>query len=337
MRLGWMAVCLLLPACFPVPKPPDRPQPQVSAPVYRAPYGNPTLAPYGNPTLAPYGPVQEMPSVAVRRPNNAPRQRPTVAEPANDPDTADPAQDPEVMTTPMPAQTTGASKKPALTEAPRALPPTVLDEPPILQAMHSYMDKRPDQAVDMLQRYPAENQDALLILLPLTVRMTESSFRDASPQEMAAMVDQLQQLQEMFQPRAALVIDKLCFCRQVHGYGKYETLGETPVFHVQEMVELYAEIRNLTCEKAPVRPVCGYRTHLTSRLEIRDTAGSYVWKPPVREKRDISQTPQHDYFHHYRFALPDMPPGDYVLTVEVTDVPTGRRVKGKLEFRVRSE
>jgi hypothetical protein len=328
LRLVWLGACLpLLPACMQLSGPGNTPP---------TPAADPAQMRFVNPVLSPYGKVQEMPRVPVRKrpPHIEPLPDPEPDENDSEPvDRRERPQEPEIETAPIRGQRVGTSEKVSIPEQPRPMPNVFAEEPPLLQAMRSYMDKRPDQAVELLQRYPAENQDALLVLLPLTVRMTEDSLRAANPQELGAMIDQLQQLMQTLQPKAALVMDKICFCRQIRSFGKYEPLTEHPAFHVGEMVELYAEIRNLSCEKTSSR-LGGYRTSLTSRLEIRDVPGAYFWKPQTREKIEYSLTPQHDYFHHYRFALPEMPPGEYTLLVEIADVPTGRKVKRNLDFRV---
>jgi hypothetical protein len=280
---------------------------------------------------SPYGPLPDVPRVVAKRPVRRPDPPPEEEEP--EVETARlpaPVQEPEVEGTPLPFKL--ASAPAPATPEPQPLASTVV-ESPLIQAVRCFVDKRPDLAVEQLQQFPAENQDALLVLLPLTVRMTEENLRESNPQEMAAMVDQLQQLLQTLQPMATLVLDKLSFCRDVQGFGKYEKCGEHPVFHAEEWVHVYAEIRNLSCEQVSSRKG-SYRTHVISKLEIRDAAGVYIWKPHEREKDDYNQTPQHDYFHHYRFALPVMPPGEYTLFLEVTDVPTGRKVKRKLDFHV---
>jgi hypothetical protein len=341
-RMGMMFPGLLLalvPACMQTSPPSSMrqlaPNPQEPA------LANAAAQPQYSPVVSPYGPIAEVPRVQTkkpRRPAPPPDEEPEV-EAATLPE---PRRAPEFEISPHPFKLVGAGaptppdpQPEPQSELPRQVASASLtkDDPPLIQAMRTYVGKRPDLAVEMLKQFPAENQDALLILLPFTVRMTEGNLRETDPQELATMVDQLQQLQQLLQPMATLVLGKLCFCRQVRGFGNYEPLGEHPAFHSGELVELYAEIRNLSCEQAVSRK-SPFRTHVISKLEIRNAAGSFVWKPHEREKDDYNQTPQHDYFHHYRFALPDMPPGEYSLYLEVTDVPTDRKVKRKLDFHV---
>lgn len=222
---------------------------------------------------------------------------------------------------------------------PRYLPASFTAEPPVVAALRCFMDRRPDAALEQLARYDAENQDILLHLLPLTARMAEGPISQADPQELAAVIDQMQGVIMALRPRAALVMDKVCFCRQVRKFGVYESLGEKPSFRRGELVEMYCEVRNIACERT-TGAQGEYRTHLQNSLEIREI------RDPVRgfriqretKKADLCHTPQHDYYLHYSFAIrDDMKPGPYVLTVEVVDVPTGRKINRKLEFVVRAE
>ena len=325
-------ILALMPACMQTPPPAAlrqlAPNPPPNVNVQRDSY--PMVSPYG----AIADTTQPPPRATAKRPR---RPQP----PPEDVDEASvslpgPVREPEIDGIGPPLKLIGSPVPVPPPPEPQPPPHTMLPaatDPALIQAMRTYIDKRPDLAYEMLKQFPAENQDALLVLLPLTVRMSEESLRETNPQEMAAMLDQLQQLMQLLQPMATLVLDKICFCRQIHGFGNYEPLGDHPTFHAGELVELYAEIRNLSCEQVSSRKN-SYRTHVISRLEIRDATGSFFWKPQKREKDDYNQTPQHDYFHHYRFALPDMPPGEYSLFLEVTDVPTERKVKRKLDFHV---
>lgn len=222
-------------------------------------------------------------------------------------------------------------------EKPQLFPISVgRDEPPLLKAMRCYMEKRPDKALPFLSPFEAENQDVLLNLLPLTVSMSEVSLKQANPQEVAVVVEQLQSLLLLLRPHAALIMEKLCFCREIRKFGAYEAMEPQPKFRPGELVEVYFEIRNVTCNH--VASARGeFQTHTNTKLEIREQRGAFIMNKPFVNQPEYFHTMRHDYFDRYRFQVPPTaPPGRYDLTVEVTDVPTGRKVKQKLEFQVRS-
>jgi len=134
-------------------------------------------------------------------------------------------------------------------------------------------------------------------------------------------------------PHAALVMDKCCFCREIRRFGVFEALSAKPTFQPGQMVEVYTEVRNV--QSVGYRSRRGdYRTHLRSSLTIKRATGEGVWRSDPFDRPEDTQTPQHDYFQHYRLQVPPLEPGPYVLHLEVTDVPTGRTVRRGLEFTI---
>jgi hypothetical protein len=223
---------------------------------------------------------------------------------------------------------------PSPSEPPQLLPTSVLEESGLLAALRFFLEKNDDKGRQALQDMDPQTQEILLTLLPLTVRMNENGVGKADPQELAVVIDRLQSVLWKLRPRAALVMDKFCFCHLVRGFGRIDALDEKPTFVGGEMVEVYAEIRNISSQ--PHRSRRGdFRTHLVSKLDLRRPGGESVWDGPKEiDKPDETMTPQHDYFQHYSFRMPALPPGEYVLDLEVTDVPTGRTVRQQLNFTI---
>src|SRR5262245_54776636 len=260
---------------------------------------------------------------------------PSAIEPAPAPSTSGP-QDvvPLQSTTPAPAPNTNSLIPP---------PDAALDSP-LLLAIRAYQDKQPDKALEYLKQYDAANQEVLLYLMPLMVRLSEGNLGTMSPEELAAFVDRLQGATGLMRHRAALRLDTVCFCRRVLNYGKYEPREPRHAFQPGEPVHLYTEIRNFTWEQAtPVvasaaaaAPAAahGFTMRLQNTLEIRDALGKVVWRADV-PKSDTRQAPLTDYYLAYSFAMPaGLPPGAYTLEVKVADKPTGRVVRKSIEFRI---
>lgn len=216
--------------------------------------------------------------------------------------------------------------------APGKLPATLTDESIILDAVKRSLEKRPDDVREALKSLDPAQREILMTLIPLTIRVGEGGLASADPREVALVVDQLEGLLWALRPRAALVMDKFCFCRKIRSFGRIEPLEDKPSFRPGEMVEVYAEIRNVSSQPHRTKQA-DFQTHLRSKLEIRESAGGvvYVWKC---DKTDATLTPQHDYYQHYRLQIPEARPGTYVLNLEAEDVPTGRKVNQKLVFRV---
>jgi len=222
---------------------------------------------------------------------------------------------------------------PTVPPPPQKLPAALNDEPPVLAALRCYVEKRPNDAPQELNKLDAQSREVLLTLVPLAAKVGDGKLKDADPREVALLVDQLQGLLWSLRPRAALVMDKFCFCRQIRRFGVFEAMDGSPSFQPGEMVEVYAEIRNVSSQ--PLRTTRGdHRTYLRSVLDVRKPSGESVWRKPF-EKPDETMTPQHDYFQHYRFQMPAIEPGAYVLHLEVIDVPTGRKVRQQMNFAVK--
>jgi hypothetical protein len=216
--------------------------------------------------------------------------------------------------------------------------PKAADEPPVVGALRSLLEKRPEEAMNRLELYDKSNQELLLFFLPLIVRLTEGGLQQASPQDMAVLVEELNSLMGPMRSRAALLIENMCFCKRIETFGVYEPLPCSYEFHPSDRAQVYLELRNFTSRKGKndageTRQIID----LKSTAEIRDFAGRTVWKAAFeRQKPDQSRTPRQDYFDNYCFFVPDLPPGAYSLWIQVEDRGTRpTRTAGRsLDFRI---
>jgi hypothetical protein len=219
-------------------------------------------------------------------------------------------------------------------------------EEPLVAALRCLLDKRPEEAVEILKRYDRPNQDMLLGLMALTVRLTRGSLDQASPQEVSNVLEQLNSLALTLRTRAPLTIEKMLFCSEVSRFGVYQPLAGEPMFWAGregqpgEQIQLYVELQNFTSQPQGA----SYETKLASRLEIRDLQGKTVWlRDFPAQQPDRSHTRRHDYFITYRFPVPrDVLPARYTLCLEVrdvtaqpnTDTPAHRVARRSLNFEV---
>jgi hypothetical protein len=235
-----------------------------------------------------------------------------------------------------------AKRAPAITLEPVAPP-----EAPVVAALRALLEKRPTEALECLKGYDKANQEILLCLLPLAVRLTEGGLQQPQPAEMATLLDQLRILERPLAERSALTIDKMCLCRKIESYGVYEKTPDDGAFtagigeQAGDLVQVYVELGNFACKQQG----SAYETCLASTLEIRDYRGNLVWRRDFQAQPDRSRSPRHDYFINYRFCVPPhVPPGSYVLWVQVKDLtgqpgkdaPEHRTARRSLDFRVRA-
>jgi hypothetical protein len=191
----------------------------------------------------------------------------------------------------------------------------------------------------MLRSYDKETQDILLCMLPLVARLCEESYKKADADEMAIFIDQVETGIGPLRRQAALGLDKMCFCRRVDGFGRFEPLPGEHAFRPGDMVQIYVELRNFSCDLHGSL----YETRLASAVRLtRKTADSsehIEWEQgfPDRFQPDRSQSQRHDYFNHYRFQIPaNLPLGDYTLYLQVKDLATNppRVVERSLPMRL---
>jgi hypothetical protein len=193
---------------------------------------------------------------------------------------------------------------------------------PLVAALRCYLDKHPDEAVEILRRYDAQNQEMLLRLLPLVVRCTEGSLARAAPQELVTLTEELEKAAEPVRALAPLEITRMVFCQRIDGFGDYKPFEGTPTFRAAgpgqpgERVHVYAEVRNFKSE-----PRNGmYVTCLASSAQVIDLEKRVVWGCEFKGEDDRSRTPRQDYFINYRFEIPPcLRPGQYVLSIQVRD------------------
>ncbi len=208
------------------------------------------------------------------------------------------------------------------------------NESPLVAALRCYLNKSPEQAARMLESMDQADRDLLTALLPLAVRLGDGALKSANPQDIAAVMADLQAIVGPLRERAALVVPKMCFCRPVATparFGVYDLLEENHLFRPGDVVGLYVEVRNFT--SAPHGSE--FQTRVQTALEIHNDRGEMIWHCDPPPRSDTSLSPQQDYCHVGRFALPpDMPAGAYTLWLKVTDVPTGRTTRRSLDFRV---
>jgi hypothetical protein len=222
-----------------------------------------------------------------------------------------------------------------------------LPEEHVVIALHDFLAKNLPDAVRHLEHYDKDNQEALLLLLPLVALFAEDDLNHAKPQDIEKFLDQIEGLARMLRPRASLTLGQVRFCRNVHGFGMIDPLPDDYTFQcgsggrLGEGIILYVEV-NHTASR-PKGPY--YETSLAGRLEILDANGKQVWSNEFPDRPNSSISPRHDYFVIFHFSVPaHLPPGPYWLALELSDrtwrgrvdTPAHRIAQRKLPFEVGS-
>jgi hypothetical protein len=204
------------------------------------------------------------------------------------------------------------------------------------------LDGRPGAASEVLQRCDPVSREVVLTLLQIAAPLGDGGLDHASPQDTVALLEQVNKLQATLRQRAPLVIEKMCFCREIRDFGRYYPLPADYAFQTGsdglpgELVQVYVEVRNVAC-----RPKGnGFETALKGHVEIHDFRGKVVWQHDFDNRPDRSRTPLQDNYVEFHFNVPSGLPADsaYTLWVYVKDVEEEGVVKvarRSLDFRVR--
>ena len=177
-----------------------------------------------------------------------------------------------------------------------------------------------------MQAYgPLTRDDVFQELLAVAAFMAHKGVEDWNADDVAVVEVQLDRLDEMIRPRAALSISRLCFCDTITGYTMYRPLPEDHAFLAArgdrpgESVQLYMEMKNLGS-----RPDGGqFVTDLACAIEIVDEAGPGALVAPIPARGSASGPPEPAPGVLSQLQL--LParracrPGDYRLNVRLSD------------------
>jgi len=202
-------------------------------------------------------------------------------------------------------------------------------EPDLLAALKAFLNNKPNDAIDLLKSLDRFNQDFTLALMPLLVRGAQMNLASANPEEIALMVQQLDGLARRLEPRAALKVEKVTFCRKFEGFGRFDPWHEAKPYGQGDLALLYFEVRNVGSEPVPGPRGEQFQSRLAVNIEVRDAQGNLVEQTSPNDFRrrvpifrdSVSQHTRsqiRDFCRIYRISVPTQP-GVYTVTVEVRD------------------
>lgn len=203
----------------------------------------------------------------------------------------------------------------------------------VLRAVQAFQENKPDEAVEHLKVYDPATQQILLSLLPALGRLGEGKLQQMKPEEMDVLLAQLTKVPNMLRPRASLQANNVRLCREVHNFAHVEPFPDRHTFRPGDIVYLYLELANFSCDPAPP-PGGGYTITLATSLELRDPTGAVVWKAEPKDVPDKVSSPPQDYYRNFRLSVPNVPPGTYTLAIKTTDRPSRREVQKSVEMRI---
>jgi hypothetical protein len=210
----------------------------------------------------------------------------------------------------------------------------VKDEPAV-EALRLLLLKQAPKSLQCLESYDPQTQQMLMQLLPVVALMAEKPLPKMDTTEVMSLEAQLQRCIAPLRARTDLVIDKLCLCDQIDGYGMFTPRRDGRPFQPSELVQVYLELRNL----APELRDGYFIAALHGKVTISDREGTPVWSHnySLQEQPLKAGWPRYDCYRVYDFYVPaGMQRGHYTLTLEITDETRSprRSAKKSVEFQV---
>ncbi|MBX3395587.1 MAG: hypothetical protein KF841_09490 [Phycisphaerae bacterium] len=147
-------------------------------------------------------------------------------------------------------------------------------------------------------------------------------------------LDSIEELRRLVRERADLVVSKIVLCSEVASFGRYTPI-EPAEFKVgrRNRTVIYIEIDNFSC-----RPTNSgmYRTLLSARQALLTRDGKEVWVQTTDNIEELARRPRRDFYLCTKvITIPsELPPGEYVVKVEVEDILAGKMNSATTTFKI---
>ncbi len=130
---------------------------------------------------------------------------------------------------------------------------------------------------------------------------------------------------------SALSVRNLAFCKEVFGYGDYDS-ADKMAFKPGQEVTLYAEMENFRSESTEK----GYHTSLATSYEVLDQNGNRVEEGEFATVDDYCQRHRRDFYIEYTLELPSrIYASRYQLRLMVRDRLSGKIGKATVDFEIK--
>jgi len=198
----------------------------------------------------------------------------------------------------------------------------------LVVALNYMLKGQAPKAMESLKAYSPATQEYLWELLPILECLDKKGDKPLTAVDILKLQKQLENLMQTLRSRADLVIDKMCFCECIKGYDNYEPLPEGYEFKPTQgngkrpgdLVQIYLQLRNFGSKEDHGQ----FITCLNSTVELHQMFGKEkraVWTKNFLTDRTPLRNPtmRNECFTKHTFCAPEIPPGRYMLTVQVVD------------------
>ena len=216
--------------------------------------------------------------------------------------------------------------------------PEVLTLSPAVLAFKQILENKPEEASKTLKNGPAPNPEMVEFLLTAAGLILKNDVLNTK--EASQALDMVGKAQEKLRTQAALNLENLQFCKDIHGFGSFDPLTSSPGFQQGkgtqpgEKIMVYVEVENVHCSKDNGV----YESMLSSNLEIHDSNGK-ILNMAFPPRIDRSRAQRSDYHLTFQFRVPPkLQPGLYTLWVSVEETAISGQVprscKKSIDFKV---
>jgi hypothetical protein len=149
----------------------------------------------------------------------------------------------------------------------------------------------------------------------------------------AASVTHLDDAVANLRELGALTLRNLSFCKNVYGYGSFESY-DSDAFTPGQHVSLYVEVENFRSTSSDK----GFNTSLGSTYEVLDDKGKRVASGDFPDVNDCCRNRRRDFHIQFGLTLPEnVQPGRYQLQLVVKDHQSDKIGNAKASFEIRGK
>ena len=147
-------------------------------------------------------------------------------------------------------------------------------------------------------------------------------------------LDSIENLRKEVQALADLRIPRVVLCTAIESFGHYKSI-DPPVFRAgaRNLALVYIEVDNFTSQQTPGGQ---YRTLLSVDYSVLSKSGRRIWGKRDDNIEDLAQQMRQDFYLAIGpIPIPKkLPPGEYVVKVEVEDVLAGKINSNVTKFKI---
>lgn len=182
-----------------------------------------------------------------------------------------------------------------------------------------------------------DNVERAMLARLRTLVASRSGHRGRAPTEVYnEQLKSIEDLRQLLQPQAKLVVRRVVFCSRIDGFGQYDPI-EPARFPAgkKTLALIYLEVENFVCKKSANGL---HQTLLSVNTKVKNSKGDVIHRANFDKIEDLARRKRHDFFLTIRaFEIPkELTEGEYSVEVEVKDLLGGSAGLNAARFKISS-